>query len=258
MSAASALTWACHKNMTFEQQILELHREAVASGELLRNLAKRKVSRVRLENASYVVKAYRRNILHRIFHIKPHSIAGSVALKGYTPPVLSDFIAGGWQVNVYPDIGGPDLYDGVALSSARIDEAAAFSEAGALLAKIHARGIFHADAKAPNFVLNRTLEALPPVLIIDCDRVKVYDALPMEKRAFNLAQFLACYVQFDEHLVSLLETALISYQREAGMPADGFRDLLASAFVTMESDRHVERRIDEDIVARLKQRLELV
>ena len=243
--------------MTFNQQIWELHQEAVASGGLLRDLAKRKVSRVCLENVSYVVKAYRRNILHRLFHVKPHSTAGSAALEGFTPPVLADFIAGDWQVNVYQDIGGPDLYDGEALKSSGVDEEAAFKAAGTLMAKIHARGIFHGDAKAPNFVVNRVLTALPPVLIIDCDRVREYGVLPLERKAFNLAQFIACYVRFDERLVLLLEVALNAYREEAGLSKEEFGKLLGNAVVIMENDRHIETRIDGEIFGQLKRRMGL-
>ena len=235
--------------MDFESRIYALHCEAVASGKLLRNLVKRKVSRVDFEGVSYVVKAYRRKFLHKLFCVKPHSIKGSQLLDGLTPPVLADFIVGDWQINVYRDIGGPDLFDGANLA----DGAEAFADAGRLLAKIHEKRIFHADTKAPNFVVNNVLDGMPPVLIIDCDRVKKYSALPVERRAFNLAQFICCYQNYEEErLAPLVSTALSAYKEQAALDDAAFASLMKLALDIAKNNRHIEKKVSESFLRRFE------
>jgi len=228
------------------------YQAAIASGVFLRNLRKRRVVRVTLGNTSYIVKAYHLTWLHRLSGIRPHSLTGSRLLARWTPPVLANVVRDGWQVTVYNDLNGPDLYEIPALLASGTDVTAAFAAAGRLLAEIHNNGCFHGDCKAPNFVVNRSLPELPPVAIIDCDHVKPYRHLPDARRSFNLAQFISCYTGYEKSpLPDWLKTALLSYRETAALDDAAWSICLKAASRTVEENRHIENRVGVPFVKQL-------
>ena len=67
----------------------------------------------------------------------------------------------------------------------------AYFTAGKILAELHTHGIYHADTKAVNFVINDNLPwASLPAMIIDCDDVHFHRSISKSHQIKNIAQFL--------------------------------------------------------------------
>lgn len=213
-------------------KIIKAHSESVAAGKGLRKLTKREVSRVTSGGYSYIVKAYRRTSLMRLCGFRPGKTSGTMLLHGLTPPCLADFCRGAWQYIIYADAGEANFFFSQDLQREcdNLDEA--YAGAGRLLAQMHARNLYHVDCKPTNFVWNTLLHNLPPVVIVDCDRVLHYvHGLPAHRVAFNLAQFLAGGRPFGPPalLPHLLEVFLLAYREETKIPPERFRQLLMTA-----------------------------
>ena len=173
------------------REIAKLHFVCATSGMVLRELPKRKVTRVSYDGRSYIVKSYLLPWWQRILHYAPDRQTPCKLLQGLTPACLATLLHGAWQVAIFQDAGPLNLFDVKALEASSLPVEDLFREAGILLSKIHNRNIFHTDTKPTNFVPNQRITGMRPVLIVDCDRVIHFHRLPVYRRAFNLAQFLA-------------------------------------------------------------------
>ena len=201
------------------RDIAELHFANVSSGKAIKNLPKRQVSRVVHESGRFVVKSYHVNPFQRLFHCYPFQTDYATLLDGLTPPLRANFAFDfSNQVTITDDAGPMDMFSLFGKAPLPSDFEKLYSDSGTLLAKIHERQIFHADAKPPNFVVNQNLPTMPPVLIIDCDKVKRFHELPKDKKVFNIAQFLACNsMNFKDNLPlykDAMQSFLDAYARE--------------------------------------------
>ena len=88
---------------------------------------------------------------------------------------------------------------------------------GSLLARLHRRGVYHADLKANNVVWSPGREAL----LLDYGRVKFGARVSRRRRVKNLAQLNAALP--DEVPATLRETALARYLAECGYGDDAAR-----------------------------------
>lgn len=128
--------------------------------------------------------------------------------------------AGRWLVM---EDAGETLIDWVEREFARTPEPQRLELAdalGALLARLHARGIYHADLKANNLCWS---PGAPPRLL-DYGRVRFLRRVSRRRRVKNLAQLNAALP--DPVPNALRERALLRYARELGADSDleGLRD----------------------------------
>ncbi len=236
--------------------VAEQHFRNVKDGVALKVLPHRQVSRVVHDAEKFVVKSYRINLFRRIFNTFPFSTDYAVLLEGLTPPLRANFAYSfNCQVTVVDDAGDMDMFRLFSIAPLPPDFKTTFHEAGKLLAKIHSRQLFHADTKSPNFVINTNLPSLPPMLIIDCDKVKRFKVLPFEKRVFNLAQFLACWSKKCPANYELYPTAMSSfldgYADESELTRDEISRMAASAVECALTNHKIELRIPHEILKSL-------
>ena len=236
--------------------VAELHFRNVKSGVALKDLPHRQVSRVVYGTEKFVVKSYHINLFRRLFNTFPFSTDYAVLLDGLTPPLRANFAYNfNCQVTVVDDAGEMDMFRLFSIAPLPPDFKTTFHEAGKLLAKIHSRQLFHADTKSPNFVINTNLPSLPPILIIDCDKVKRFKVLPLEKRVFNLAQFLACWSKKCPDNYELYSAAMTSfldgYADEYKLTHDEISKMTESAVECALTNHKIELRIPQEILKSL-------
>ena len=129
-----------------------------------------------------------------------------------------------------------------------------FAAAGKLLADIHRRNIYHGDTKTPNFVVNDNCADLPPVVIVDCDRIRQYDELPDAKKACNLAQFIesARARRPVESVVSHFASFCRAYKESMELDDAAWKKLLLLTIDIAENKRHIERLTSKEALQGLK------
>lgn len=241
------------------EEIIRLHHQQVASGQALRNLSKRQVSRIAFNGMRYVVKAYLRRWWHRLLHILPGDTKSQRLLEGFTPPCLADTAQTHlWQFTIYPDAGAFDLYELIKRAPLPSEYASLYAKAGELLARIHQRGVYHGDTKPPNFVINTNLPELPPVVIVDCDHLIAYRQLPEHRRVFNLAQFIATNDVFPEnrpHYPECISTFAEAYATTSGFSSTQMNALLTKALQVISSSPRIEKRIDEQLIHSIEKQI---
>ena len=233
--------------------IAKLHFDNVKVGHALRNLRKRQVSRVSYDGGRYVVKSYHINPFRRIFDCMPFNADYADLLGDLTPTLRANFAYRfNCQVTVVDDAGEMDMFHLFGLSPLPSDFKDKYLESGKLLAKIHAKNIFHADTKPPNFVINSNLPAMPPILIIDCDKVRKYPTLPMEKKVFNIAQFIACNSPNVESNLKLYHDAMKAflggYAQEANLPREEMEAIVEKAVACALGNKKIEVRMPPEML----------
>lgn len=224
--------------------IADEHFRNVEAGKAIRNLKKRQVSKVSFDDGIYIVKTYRKHWYHALWG-QPFDSSSLERLSGLTPPCLCDFTRCGWQVTIYDYAGDMDFYKLAKVASLPDNYNELYAEAGRTLAKIHARNLYHADTKTPNFIVNSRIDGLPLVLVIDCDRVVSYKELPFGKRAFNIAQFMAC-VNIKNDVVrkaypGVIRSFLKGYSDFLAMQDDDAKKLAEEAVRIAISNPKIER-----------------
>ncbi len=171
--------------------ILGLGRQALPEVTIKHDL-KRSISRVWLGHHSFVLKKYHR--LHRWMMVSPdckgwlgaHRLTNDVPCYAwYRRFDLS------YAIIVYADAGDHDLYMKQCLESPQELLNELFRQAGAMIALLHRRNIFHADTKPGNFVYQGN-GGLPILKLIDTDDIRTFWRLGKKRRARNLAQFIGC------------------------------------------------------------------
>ena len=237
------------------EDIIALHNEQISQGKALRNLKKRQVTRVLCHGKRYVVKAYLRRWWHRLLFQAPCNTASVALLEGFTPPCIGDTgRSRPWQYTIYEDAGSQDLY--AIMRDARLPDGfeKLYASAGDLLAKIHQRGIYHGDTKPPNFVINTALPALPPVVIVDCDHVIAYGALPDHRRLFNLAQFLATndiHPDNRDLYTACMSAFSAQYAATSLISLAQMNTLLSQAVQLAIASPRIERRVSPELLSSL-------
>ncbi|MDY0040739.1 MAG: glycosyltransferase family 4 protein, partial [Desulforhabdus sp.] len=173
------------------RDILVVHQQICSAGKWLKNDHKRRVTRVHCHGQSFVVKEFCTDYVLNYFNHGRRTWESSQRLRGFTAPCL------GWLRDnenrsflIFADLGEMNLWHESHVQHENLS--CIYWAAGQLMAELHGNGIYHADAKTTNFVINDLCPWLPrPTLIIDCDDVRLYRVLPLARRTKNLAQFLA-------------------------------------------------------------------
>jgi RIO-like serine/threonine protein kinase len=152
-----------------------MHRSKCASGELIKNGRKRRLSRVRVGGASLVVKEYARSPWPRRWRSDARGWLGLCRLYalGFEVPKPVAWLRAktGRGCVLLEDAGQRHLPDAVAASS-DTEAAEMVAEAARMLARLHGSGICHGDTKPTNFVVGgRTEKGNAHIRIVDCDAV---------------------------------------------------------------------------------------
>ena len=227
------------------REIISRHKLICENGEWLKNDIKRRVSRVIFDNNSFIVKEF----------CKDHSIPWlnhgrrtwiySQKLTGLTAPCLAWFHENtGHGFLIFADLGQIDLYHPEQIQ--RLDQLpAAYSAAGHILAELHAHGIYHADTKTVNFIINDRLSWLSsPVLIIDCDDVHFHHSISKNHQIKNLAQFLCLMGNLPEELREQLATDFKNgYQQTLKLSEADMTTLMTQVTDRMKNDKSLENNL---------------
>ena len=125
------------------------------------------------------------------------------------------------------------------------DLPATYSAAGKILAELHAHGVYHADTKTVNFVINDRLPWLSsPVLIIDCDDVHFHHSISKNHQIKNLAQFLALMGNLPEELRERLAVDFKNgYQQTLKLSDADMATLMAQVTDRMKNDKSLENNL---------------
>ncbi len=244
------------------QEIVELvasHHRLCDGGKALRNIGKRAVTRVSIRRTggytvSYIVKEYRKTPWWHLRSQSRRTKKGTALMKSFTPACLAAYHsrANGSDYLIFGDCGRGSFHPPDYAS--RPDAAKLFAACGELLARLHAGGIFHKDAKAANYVANDYLqEECPyPVCLVDCDNVFALSApLSMSLRAHNIAQFLASNGRLaaaDQGLFfRMMGHFRVGYIQNSRMDREEATALWRMAWHEAHYGKHIERNLPEDI-----------
>lgn len=230
--------------------IAEKHFGIVFQGEALRSIAKRQVTRLTFNGEKIIIKAYKRCLWQRLLNISPGSTAGTTLLKGFTPPIIADFIYSKiWRFIVFLDAGQQDLYHLIKDQKLPENFRELYQHAGKLLADMHNANLYHADCKTPNFVVNSNIQNLPQILVVDCDRVIAYKQIPYKRRIFNLAQFIACNKIHPDNAAlykECMKEFLNGYAQASLLDERTSMQMLADAIAEAEKNPRIEKYVSSE------------
>lgn len=232
----------------FIDEVLSAHRRQLEVGQsVLKDDAKRAVTRVVLPQGRFIVKEFRRRPWWHFRDQMNRTIRGTRLLRGFTPycwGVRRDRLIGSGYL-IFFDCGGGN-FNGVDYAM-RPDAPTLYAECGKLLARLHIAGLFHADAKTTNFVANENCRDECPgrVCIVDCDLVRKFSrAVPAGLRAHNAAQFIASTGKLARAnpalWKSLVEAFRSGYNRHSHLSHADLDQLWQRAWIAVHADRHIE------------------
>lgn len=227
------------------QEVISRHKLICESGEWLKNDIKRRVSRVIVDNNSFIVKEFCKDHACRSLNHGRRTWTYTQKLTGLTAPCLAWLHENtGHGFLIFADLGNMDLYHEEQIQRAA-DLPAAYFAAGKILAELHTHGVYHADTKSVNFVINDRLTWLPsPVLIIDCDDVHFHHTISQSHQIKNLAQFLALMGNLPEELRERLAVDFKNgYQEILKLSETDMATLMAQVAERMKNDASLENNL---------------
>ena len=93
---------------------------------------------------------------------------------------------------------------------------------------------------------------MPPILIIDCDKIRKYHAIPMEKKLFNLAQFIACSPSKIDSNLQLYPNAMKAffdgYAQEGKLTRGALDNMVGDAVACALGNRKIEVRMPPEML----------
>ena len=227
------------------QEIIHHHKSQCESGQWLKNDIKRRVSRVIVGDNSFIIKEFCKDHALPCLNHGHRTWTYTQKLTGLTAPCLAwlhDKSGRGFLI--FADLGQTDLFYPKQLE--RTDDLpATYSAAGKILAELHAHGVYHADTKTVNFVINDRLPWLSsPVLIIDCDDVHFHHSISKNHQIKNLAQFLALMGNLPEELRERLAVDFKNgYQQTLKLSDADMATLMAQVTDRMKNDKSLENNL---------------
>jgi UDP-glucose:(heptosyl)LPS alpha-1,3-glucosyltransferase len=234
--------------MPMAQKIIHRHKLLCESEEWLKNDIKRRVTRVIVDDNSFIIKEFCKDHALPCLNHGRRTWTYSQKLTDLTAPCLAWFHdKSGHSFIIFADLGHFDLYHKEQLQ--RVDELpAAYHRAGGILAELHTHGIYHADTKTVNFVINDRLKWLSsPVLIIDCDDVHFSRSISKSHQIKNLAQFLSLMGNLPEELRSrLAEDFKKGYQETAKLSDMLMSKLMEEVTIRMKEDTSLENNLSSN------------
>ena len=229
------------------REIINIHKKQCENGTWLKNDVKRRVSRVEFDGNSFIVKEFCKDHALPCLNHGRRTWTYSQKLTGLTAPCLAWLHENsGRGFIIFADLGNMDLYHAEQLQ--RIDELpAAYRRAGGILAELHAHGIYHADTKTVNFVINDRLKWLSsPVLIIDCDDVHFSRSISKSHKIKNLAQFLCLMGNLPKELRNRLAADFQNgYREAANLSESEMASLMEDVAIRMKEDTSLENNLPE-------------
>ena len=241
------------------QELVAAHHRLCDNGKALRNIGKRAVTRVAIRRTggytvSYIIKEYRKTPWWHLRSQSRRTKKGTALMKSFTPSCLAAYHSRstGSDYLIFGDCGKGSFHP--ADYATRPDADKLFAGCGELLARLHAGGIYHKDAKAANYVANDYLqEECPyPVCLVDCDNVFAHPApLSLRLRAHNVAQFLASNGRLAADDPALFYRMMghfrTGYIQNSRMDREEAATLWRMAWQEAHYGKHIERNLPEDI-----------
>ena len=232
------------------ESILAGHEQNCSAGRFLKSEPKRRLTRVEHQGHSYIVKEFINEAAWNYYRHGRASWQNSQRLRGYSAPCLA------WlkQKRVEPrsfviflDLGDLNLHNEKHHRLPNLTEI--YAAAGGLLARLHREGLYHADAKSTNFVVNQLCpEMQSPVLLVDSDKVKVYKRLPEKLQIKNLGQFLASTGELpEENQSALCGVFLRAYGESLALSDIEMKQLLQKVNYFIDSGRVSENNCKRPI-----------
>jgi tRNA A-37 threonylcarbamoyl transferase component Bud32 len=169
----------------------------------------------------------------------------SQKLTGLTAPCLAWLHdKSGHGFLIFADLGQSDLYH-KEQNVRKDDLPAAYAAAGKILAELHAHGVYHADTKTVNFVINDRLPWMSsPVLIIDCDDVHFHHSISKNHQVKNLVQFLALMGNLSHELITPFAADFKNgYQTTMKLSDTDMATLMAQVAERMKNDKSLENNL---------------
>ena len=227
------------------QEIISRHKSQCESEQWLKNDVKRRVTRVIFDDNSFIIKEFCKDHAMPCLNHGHRTWIYSQKLTGHTAPCLAWFHENtGRSFLIFADLGQIDLYHPEQIT--RKDNLPnAYHRAGEILATLHANGIYHADTKTVNFVINDRLKWLSsPVLIIDCDDVHFSRSISKSHQIKNLAQFLCLMGNLPEELRERMATDFKKgYQEAARLSETDMASLMKEVAIRMKEDTSLENNL---------------
>ncbi|NLE55615.1 MAG: glycosyltransferase family 4 protein [Lentisphaerae bacterium] len=236
-------TWTFLANFPLNQlnDILNQHRRHCLDKRCIKNDGKRRVTRVSLGQQSFIVKEFCKDYTWDFFNHGRRTWEFSQRLRNFSAPCL------GWfrdrqqrSFLIFVDLGKMNLYSPKHLQHHGLPDL--YAAAGKLLADLHGFGVYHADGKTTNYVINDLCPWLErPVALIDCDDVRFYRTLPSALRVKNLAQFLATTGNIPaDRRAELIKPFLDGYRSAANFSTAAMATLTQQACAMISSGKITE------------------
>ena len=227
------------------QEVVSRHKQICESGEWLKNDIKRRVSRVTVGDNSFIVKEFCKDHAIPWLNHGHRTWIYSQKLTGLTAPCLAWLHEkSGHGFLIFADLGQIDLFH-EEQNGRKDDLPAAYAAAGKILAELHAHGVYHADTKTVNFVINDRLPWMPsPVLIIDCDDVHFHHSISKNHQVKNLVQFLALMGNLSHELITPFAADFKNgYQTTLKLSDTDMATLMAQVAERMKNDKSLENNL---------------
>ncbi|MBP5672712.1 MAG: glycosyltransferase family 4 protein [Victivallales bacterium] len=227
------------------REIIKIHKTQCDNQIWLKNDIKRRVSRVVCNNMSFIVKEFCRDHSLPCLNHGRRTWTYSQKLTGLTAPCLAWLHeSSGRSFLIFTDLGMTDLFYPKQLERTS-DLPKAYYTAGKILAELHAHGIYHADTKAVNFVINDNLRwASSPSMIIDCDDVHFHRSVSKSHQIKNIAQFLCTMGNLPDDLRKTLATDFQNgYQQTAHLSSAEMTALMEQVTHRMKTDTSLETNL---------------
>ena len=237
----------------FINAAIEAHQAVVAlpdNPNVLKNDAKRAVTRIKLPQGSFIIKEFKQRPWWHLRDQMKRTFNGTRLLRGVTPYCWGSYRdeKSGSGYLIFFDCGVGNFYG--TDYARRIDALQLYAECGKVLARMHTAGIYHADTKTTNFVLNENSRDECParVCIVDCDAVKkCCGSVPTRLRIHNVAQFIASSgkIARADHSAwrTMIEAFRNGYSRHSHLSHADLDQFWQKVWRQIRNDRHLEKNL---------------
>ena len=227
------------------QEIIHRHKSQCESEQWLKNDIKRRVSRVIYNNNSFIIKEFCKDHELPCLNHGRRTWTYTQKLTNLTAPCLAWLHEkSGRGFLIFADLGQINLNRPETIIGTN-QLPAAYRRAGGILAELHTHGIYHADTKTVNFVINDRLKWLSsPVLIIDCDDVHFHHSISRSHQIKNIAQFLCTMGHLPKELREQMATEFQNgYQQTLKLSETDMATLMAQVAERMKNDKSLENNL---------------
>ena len=232
--------------LSMARTVIHNHKELCEKQTWLKNDTKRRVTRVTVGDNSFIVKEFCKDHALPCLNHGRRTWIYSQKLTGLTAPCLALFRDSPvHSFVIFADLGNSDLYHKEQIQRTTNLPTIYFT-VGKILAEFHTHGIYHADTKTVNFVINDNLPWTSLlVMIIDCDDVHFHHSISKNHQIKNIAQFLCTMGRLPDDLRKSLATDFRNgYQETARLLKSEMAVLMEQVTQRMKTDTSLENNLE--------------